>query len=63
MSEVHYICVRNECHSPDVLWWGLVAAIWVKTYCYFIEKGEKFSTDAVQKGRKAAAGSILADFC
>lgn len=32
-----------------MLWWDLVAAIWIKTYCYFVEKGEKFSTDAVQK--------------
>lgn len=32
-----------------VLWWGLVAAIWIKNYCYFVEKWETFSIDAVQK--------------
>lgn len=40
----------------------LVAAIWINTYCCFIEKGEKFSTDAAQEGRGSSSWKYFGGF-
>lgn len=44
-----YIQGGTKCHSLKVPWWGPVGTIWTKIFCFFIEKGEKFSLNVVQK--------------
>jgi len=50
------------CRSLKVLWWGLVATTWIKTYCCFMENGVKFCTDAVQKGGGSSSWKHFGEF-
>lgn len=42
MSDGHHVCLGRKCHPLKMLWWSPVATVFIKTYCYLIEKGRYF---------------------